>query len=107
MFSDHLPKMNEVPTRILLLAAAGVVVVCQLAAMVTIVGGQVEKAHLRDVSQASARAATVWCIESSRGAALRDCDRTSSPFSAQIAADQGDTTSRDTGFVTISNSNRF
>jgi hypothetical protein len=102
MFSDHLPKMNQGPTRTVLLILAGAAIVCQLVAMVNVVDGQVEKAHLRDLSQASASAARIGCIETSWGAALRDCDRTPSTVSAQIAADQGTAAQSDTGFVTIS-----
>ena len=106
MFSNHLPKINQLPTRTLLIIGAGVVIVGQLIAMVTVANGQVEKAQLREISQASARAAAVWCIESSRGEALRQCDRApssaSASFSAQMTGDQAPSASRDINFVTIS-----
>lgn len=103
MFSHHLPKINKVPVRTLFWMAAGVVVVCEVAAMVSLANGQVERAQLRDISQASARAATVGCLESSRGEALRDCDRApSSPLAALSASDPAATASREINFVTIS-----
>lgn len=78
MFSDHLQKIDNASGRTLLLIAAGLVIICQLLAMVLVSQSQVEKAQAREVSQANARAATAWCIQSSRGAALKDCDRPSS-----------------------------
>ena len=101
MFSDHLRVIDEAPTKTLLLIAAGLVIVCQLVAMVMVAGGQVEKAQLREASQASARAATAGCIESSWGAALRDCDRTASSFSAQASSDQTMPTAQGIKLVTL------
>ena len=83
MFSDHLRKFDEAPAKTLLLIAAGLVIVCQLVAMIMLAGGQVEKAQLREASQAGARAATASCIESSQGAALRECDRSTGSFSTR------------------------
>ena len=108
MFSDHIPKIAaskfaESPVKAVLFIIAGVVIVCQLVAMVMLAGGQVEKANLRDASQASARAVTVWCLESSRGAALRDCDRSLSSFSAQAGADQGNISPQGINLVTLGN----
>ena len=88
MFSDHLRKVGEFPVKPVLFAAAGLAIVCQLVAMVMVVSAQVEKAQMRDASHASARAAMAGCIESSRGAALRDCERTSPSFAAQSDYDQ-------------------
>ncbi len=78
MFSDYLSKIDQASAKTLLLIAAGLVVVCQLVAMVMVANGQVEKAQLREASHANARAATAWCIQSSSGAALRDCDSSTS-----------------------------
>lgn len=102
MFSDHFRKIDEVPARTLLLIAAGLVIVCQLVAMVMVTGGQVEKAQLREASQASARAASVWCIETSHGAALRECDPGASSFSAQSDVDQTIPTPQGVTAVTLS-----
>ena len=103
MFSDHLPKTNKFSVRTVLLTAAGVVFVCQVAGMVLVANGQVERAQLRDISQASAIASAVGCIESSRGQALRDCDHApSSPLAALGAGDPAATASREINFVTIS-----
>lgn len=103
MFSDHLRKIDDSPTRTLLLIGAGLLIVGQLAAMVVVADGQMEKAHLRQVSQASARAATAWCVESSHGAALRDCDRTSAPDSARAGADLGNPAPQGVTLVTLGN----
>ena len=100
MFSDHLRKVDELPTRALLLLAAGLVIICQLVAMVMVADGQVERAQLREARQATARAATAWCIESSRDAALRDCDR-SSP-SAHATSEQASSPSQGITLVTLS-----
>ncbi|MBC7647624.1 MAG: hypothetical protein H7197_00675 [Vitreoscilla sp.] len=90
MFSDHLQKIEHASGKTLLMVAGGLVIVCQLVAMVLVSQGQVEKAQAREVSQASARAATAWCVESSRGAALNDCDRASPLSSALAGADLED-----------------
>ena len=80
MFSDHLRKIDNASAKNLLLIAAGLVIFCLLAAMVMVVDGQVEKAHLREANQASASAATAWCVENSRGVALKNCDPAASSF---------------------------
>ena len=103
MFSDHLRKIDDSPAKALLLITAGLVIVCQLVALVLVADGQVEKAQLREASQASARAATAWCLESSRGAALRECGRMSASDSAREGADLGNTTPQGVTFVTDSN----
>jgi hypothetical protein len=92
MSSDFLRIIDEAPTKTLLLIAAGLVIACQLVAMVMVAGGQVEKAQLREATQASARAATVWCVESSTGAALKDCGRTESSFAAKAGSEAVNTT---------------
>ena len=83
MFSDHLRAINDAPAKPLLLIAAGLVIACQLAAMVVVADGQVEKAQLREASQASARAAIAWCVESTRGADLKECEGAPSLLSLQ------------------------
>ena len=89
MFSDHLRVTDPDPVRPLLVIAALLVIVCQLLAMVLVAGGQVKKAELRDASQASARSASIGCMHSSRGAALKDCDRTSQISVPEASAEQG------------------
>lgn len=83
MFSDHLQKIDHTSGKTLLLIAGGLVIVCQLVAMVLVAQGQVEKAHAREASQASQRKATAWCVETSRGTELRGCTTPSSDYSAQ------------------------
>ena len=103
MFSDHLRKIDEAPAKTLMLIAAGLVMVCQLVAMVIVANGQVEKAQLREASHASVRAATAWCIQSSGGAALRNCDQALPSLSAQAGADLGNPTPQGLTLVTLSN----
>ena len=103
MFSDHLRIIDEAPGKTLLFIAAGLVIVCQLVAMVLVSGSQVEKAQLRDASHASAMVARAWCIESSLGAALRDCDRAPASSTAQEGADQVTYTAQGITLVTLSN----
>ncbi len=86
MFSDHLPKIDHTSGKTLLLIAAGLVIICQLVAMVLVSQGQVEKAQAREATQASQRTATAWCLETSRGADLRGCaTQQSAGYSAQAA----------------------
>jgi hypothetical protein len=101
MFSDHLRKIDEAPTRTLLMIAAGLVIVCQLVAMVLVTAGQVEKAQMREANQASARAATAWCVESSHGVALRQCDRPSTSDIIRVTDNSGNPTPQDVALVTL------
>jgi hypothetical protein len=103
MFSDHLRKVDEAPAKTLLLIAAGLVIVCQLVAMVLVADGQVAKAQLREASQASARAAAAWCIQNSSGTDLKNCDRASSALSEQAGLDMGNPTPQGITLVTLSN----
>lgn len=73
MFSDHLPKNDNASGKTLLMTVAGLVIVCQLVALVLVSQGQVEKAQAREASQASQSTASAWCFETSRGAELRGC----------------------------------
>lgn len=73
MFSDHLPKIDEVPSRILFMVAAGLVLLCQLAAMALVVDGQVNLAQVRNALRISERSAVIHCMESSLGATRHSC----------------------------------
>ena len=75
MFSDHLKPIDTMPVNRLLLVAAGLVLACQLVAMVLVAEGQVEKAQLRQASHASLQAAVANCLESQQGSFIRDCMR--------------------------------
>jgi hypothetical protein len=75
MFSDHPRKIDNTLPRILLWVAAGLVMVCQLVAMALVAGEQVQKAQMRGSSQASRQVAVASCVETSRGAAVRECLR--------------------------------
>jgi hypothetical protein len=73
MFSDHLPKIDELPNKMLFLVAAGLVILCQLVAMAMVVDGQVSMAQVRDASRVSERTAINQCMESSLGVARHNC----------------------------------
>jgi hypothetical protein len=73
MFSDHLPKIDELPNRMLFLVAAVLVILCQLVAMAMVVGGQVDTAQLRDASRAFERNAINQCLESNLTATRHSC----------------------------------
>jgi hypothetical protein len=75
MFSDHLRKIDDAPHKTLLLVAAGLVMACQLVAMALVAGEQVQKAQMRGDSHASRQVMVASCVESSRGAAVKDCFR--------------------------------
>ena len=73
MFSDHLPKIDEVPNRTLFMMAAGLVLLCQLVAMALVVDGQVNLAQVRNALRISERTAVIHCMESSLGATRHSC----------------------------------
>ena len=79
MFSDHLKPVDTLPVNRLLLVAAGLVLACQLAAMVLVAEGQVEKAQIRQASQASLQAAVANCLENHQGLVISDCARLAYP----------------------------
>ncbi len=61
MFSEHLKKVDEIPYKALGAVAAGLVFVCQLVALVRVLDGQLEKAHLHEVQYNSAQMAMADC----------------------------------------------
>ena len=73
MFSDHLQKVAKVPYKTLLVVAAGLVFLCQLVAMVLVVGSQVEKAEIRDAHYNSAQMVIADCSENYSGAVRNRC----------------------------------
>jgi len=73
MFSDHLQKLDRISGRHLFLMAGGLVIACQLVAMVMVVGEQVKKAELRDSQQSLQRAAIAQCFEASSRADRQSC----------------------------------
>lgn len=73
MFSDHLEKIDHASGKTLFFVASGLVIVCQLVAVVLVAQGQVEKAEARDVRQASDSTATAWCVQTSHGADIKGC----------------------------------
>lgn len=115
MFSDHLQIIDNAPIKKMLLIAAGLLVVCQLVAMALVAEGQVEKAHVRDASQASFQAAMASCVASNRGMDLKDCKRllpmapalmNAGQSTAQLPSQPGTGSgldSQDTSLVTFAN----
>jgi hypothetical protein len=73
MFSDHLRKIDEMPYKTMLLIAAGLVILCQLAAMAFVADSQVAKAKLRDEQRRAELVAIAHCMETSAGAARHSC----------------------------------
>jgi len=73
MFSDHMPKIEEVPYKKLLLIAAGLVFLCQLAAMAFVAESQVAKAKEREDQRRAELMAISQCMETSAGAARSQC----------------------------------
>ena len=107
MFSAQLKPIDKMSAKKMLLLAAGLVLVCLLIAMAMVAGGQVQKAELRQLSQANFQSAFANCLQSRQGSALRDCARLASPSSdvqdaAPQAASDGLSTP-DISLVTLSN----
>ena len=105
MFSDHLRAIDQAPAKTLLLIAAGLVIVCQLVAMVLVSSAQVEKAELREASYASARAASIGCMQISQGTALKDCDR--APISVAPESGAGQARILPQGIALVTSSDRY
>lgn len=79
MFSAHLKPIVNTSANKMLLLVAGLALVCLLIAMAFVAGGQVQKAELRQASQASLQAAVANCLESQQGSVIRDCARLALP----------------------------
>ena len=73
MFSDHLKKVDEMPSRALFGVAAGLVFLCQLAALVLVVNGQVEKSQVREAHFTSAQVEIADCSKTYSGATRSQC----------------------------------
>jgi hypothetical protein len=84
MFSDHLPKIDELPSRTLFMVAAGLVILCQLVAMTLVVDGQVNMAQVRDTLRVSERTAISQCMESSLAATRHSCIQQANAANAPI-----------------------
>ena len=73
MFSDQLQKMCRFPQAGLLLAASGLVVVCQLVAMAMVTGEKVQSAGVRDLQRVARQEALGDCIQRSHGPSRHGC----------------------------------
>lgn len=75
MFSDHLQKVNHFPRIHLLVAAAALVMVCQLVALALVADHQVKQANVRNLQRAAQQVAMADCVERSTGATRHGCIR--------------------------------
>ena len=73
MFSDYLKKIDEAPYKTLLWVAAGLVLVCQLAAFAFVADGQVTKARIRDFQRNAEIQAIAQCMDNAAGPARQSC----------------------------------
>ena len=73
MFSDYLKKVTRFPTLGLMMLAGGLVVVCQLLAMVMVAGNPLQNTFVRDLQQV----ALADCIQRSTLATRHGCIRQS------------------------------
>lgn len=73
MFSNCLQKFDEMPYKTLLWVAAGLVLVCQLAAIGFVADEQVTKAKIRDFQRQTEMQAIAQCIENAAGPARQNC----------------------------------
>ena len=73
MFSEHLKKFDEMPYRTLLMVAAGLVFVCQLAAFAFVADAQVTKAKIRDYQRTVEMQAIAHCMETAPVPARQRC----------------------------------
>lgn len=73
MFSDHMKKVDAMPARALFGVAASLVFLCQLAALVLVVNGQVEKAYVREAYYSSVQMEIAGCSKTYSGAARSQC----------------------------------
>lgn len=86
MFSDHLQKMNPLPKVNLLIAAAVLVMVCQLAALALVADRQVKQASVRDLQRVAQQVAMADCVERSTGPTRHGCIRQTQ--TAMLAGDE-------------------
>lgn len=77
MFSDHMQKPSRFPQTGLLMAAGGLVIVCQLVAMAMVADRQVQRAGVRDLQRATQQLALADCIQRSTGSTRHICIRQS------------------------------
>lgn len=101
MFSEGVKKVDAMPFKALLGVAAGLVFLCQLAALVIVANGQVEKAHVREAFYSSVQLEIAGCSKTYSGVARSQCIEqvsaslnpystyTRSPVTAPAFADQG------------------
>lgn len=106
MFSDHLQIIDNAPAKKMFFIAAGLVLVCQLVAMALVADGQVEKAHVREASQASFQAAMASCVANTRGIDMKDCTRLVPPGAVQASKSESAATDSQ-GFTLVTLANRY
>ena len=92
MFSDHLQKLDRISGRNLFMMAGGLVIACQLVAMVVVASEQVKKAELRDSQVSAQHAAIAQCFEANSRAERQSCMsqvRNIVPSGNQVAVNAG------------------
>ena len=89
MFSEQLKPIDKMSANKMLLSAAAFVLVCMLIAMALVASGQMQKAELRQLSQANFQSAFANCLQNRQGSALQDCvGLASSSTDMQVAEPQ-------------------
>jgi hypothetical protein len=96
MLTEHLRKFDELPYKTLLMVAAGLVILCQLAAMAVVADSQVAKAKLRDEQRRAELVAIAHCMETSAGAARHNCIQQARIVAAASPPAAGDTSASKT-----------
>lgn len=90
MFSERVKKVDTMPFRGLLGVAAGLVFMCQLAALALVANGQVEKAHVRDAYYSSAQTEMADCSKTYSGPKRNQCieqiNATINPYSTYTSS---------------------
>jgi uncharacterized membrane protein len=104
MFSEHLMKFDEMPYKTLLMVAAGLVILCQLAAMAFVADSQVAKAKLRDEQRQAELAAIAHCMETSAGAARHNCIQQARVVAGASTPPAADSVPREAAFAEASSS---
>ncbi|EJL86359.1 hypothetical protein PMI15_01577 [Polaromonas sp. CF318] len=104
MFTAHLRKFDELPYKTLLMVAAGLVILCQLAAMAFVADSQVAKARLRDEQRRAELVVIAHCMETSAGAARHSCIQQARVIATAPPQPAADSVPREPAFAEASSS---
>ena len=90
MFSERVKKVDTMPSKVLFGVAAGLVFLCQLAALALVANGQVEKAHVRDADYSYAQTEMADCSKTYSGPKRNQCieriNATINPYSTYTSS---------------------